>query len=271
MEKYNWKITSQIYEPTVQRILWDTREECPAGSQVGPEVRSLYLIECNVSGYGSVIINGKKFDVGPRCCYVMHAGDEITLKADEIDPKIALWCSFGGKRVGEILRAAGITAEQPFASAEKFDELLSVLERLYAISRKNDLGSELRKTSLLYEFLAILSKDKADMGCDLICDRAVTIMEGEYSKNISVSDIAAELGFDRSYFSTLFREHTGSTPYAYLTSIRMRRACDLLTDPSLSVSDIAEKVGIDPHNFSRIFKRKVGMSPAEYKKAKHIE
>ncbi len=266
MGRYTWQLISNASEPILQRILWDTREDCPAGSQVGPEIRSLYLIECNVSGYGSVIINGKEFKVGPRSCYILHPGDEVTLRADEVDPKIALWCTFGGARVGEILKLSGITAEQPFAPEEKFDRLLSILKRLYAIRQETDMGSELLKTSLLYEFLGVLSRGKTDVGRDLVCERAISIMESEYHTNISVSDIASELGFDRSYFSTFFKEHTGSSPYAYLTGLRIRRACDLLAESSLSVCEVSERVGIDPHNFSRIFKREVGVSPAKYTK-----
>ena len=47
MGNYTVKLVRSSSEPMLYRILWDTREDCPAGSQVGPEVRSLYLIECN--------------------------------------------------------------------------------------------------------------------------------------------------------------------------------------------------------------------------------
>jgi protein arginine kinase activator len=101
MGNYTAKLIKSSSEPMLYRILWDTREECPAGSQVGPEVRALYLIECNVSGYGAVRVNNKDFKVGPRCCYILRPGDEVTLYAAEKDPKISLWCIFGGARVSE--------------------------------------------------------------------------------------------------------------------------------------------------------------------------
>ena len=266
MGNYTAKLVKSSSEPMLYRILWDTREECPAGSQVGPEVRSLYLIECNVSGYGSVRVNNKDFKVGPRCCYILRPGDAVTLYAAKTDPKIALWCLFGGAMVGQILDAAGITADQPFAPEDKFDELFAILEKLHAVRLQTDMGSELVKTAYLYEFLSVLTRGRADAAKDIVCERAKSIMESEYARDISISDIASELGFDRAYFSILFKEYSGISPYAYLTGIRIRRACDLLNNSTLSISEIAEKVGIDPHNFARIFKRELGVSPNDYRK-----
>ena len=266
MGNYTAELIKSSSEPMLYRILWDTREDCPAGSQVGPEVRALYLIECNVSGYGAVTVNGKSFKVGPRCCYILRPGDEVTLYAAKKDPKIALWCLFGGARVGEILDAAGITADQPFAPEDKFDELYQILEKLHAVRLQSDMGSELVKTAYLYEFLSVLTRGRADAAKDVVCERAKSIMESEYSKDISITDIASELGFDRAYFSILFKEYSGVSPYAYLTGIRIRRACDLLNNSTLAISEIAERVGIDPHNFARIFKREVGRSPNDYRK-----
>ena len=266
MEKYSWQFVSNASEPMLHIIEWDTPDIVIPGYTVGPEVRRLYLIECNVSGYGTVTVNGREFGVGPRSCYILYPGDTVTLRADDNEPRIALWCLFGGARVGEILTAAGITAESPFAPEEKFDELLAIMEKLLAVSDKTDMGSELMKTAYLYEFLGTLSRDKHSLSRNVAAERAISIMETEYSGDLSVSDVARELGFDRSYFSTLFRESVGISPYSYLTRIRIRHACDLLTDSALAINDIAERVGIDPHNFSRIFNREVGLSPVEYRR-----
>ena len=252
-------------EPILARIAWDTPEDVPPGFVQGPEKRNLYLIECNYTGYGSAVINGKEFRVSPGKCYVVHPGCTLTLKADKTEPRRALWCIFGGSRAGEILCKAGITSDSPFAPDDRFEELFSILKRLYDVRLQNDMGSELIKTAYLYEFLGVLARGKADVGRNLLAERAVSVMETEYRNDITVSDVAAELGFDRSYFSTVFKECTGSSPYAYLTEIRIKHACDYLADTNMSISEIAEAVGINSHNFSRIFKRETGISPMEYR------
>lgn len=266
MEKYTWQFISKASEPMMHRIVWDTPEDVPPGSVCGPERRNLYLIECNVYGYGSFILNGKRFEIGPRKCYIIHPGDELTLIADEREPRIALWCFFGGARVGEILRSAGIDSSNPFAPDELFDELYGILKRLHTVRTENDMGAELIKTAYLYEFLGTLTRGRVDIERNIIAERAISIMETEYARDMSVSDIASELGFDRSYFSTLFKECTGTSPHTYLTGLRVRKACVLLSEKDMSVLEVAESVGINPHNFSRFFKRETGISPTKYKK-----
>lgn len=266
MEKFTYQFISKFAEPMLHRILWDTKEDVPPGFVQGPEKRNMFLIECNVSGYGKVIINGNEFQVTPRCCYIMRPGDVVTMIADEVDPRQALWCMFGGTKVNEILNNIGIDDRNPFIDQSRFDEVKAILEKLYAIRLKTDMGSELMKTAYLYELLGVISVGNPALERNIVAERAISIMETEYQKDMSVSDIAAELGFDRSYFSTIFKECIGTSPYAYLTMLRIRKACDLLESTDLSINQIAERVGIDPHNFSRIFKREIGILPIHYKK-----
>ena len=53
----------------------------------------------------------------------------------------------------------------------------------------------------------------------------------------------------------------------YLTSVRIRRARELLETTDYTVSEIGALVGYDnPLYFSRIFKKQTGVSPAGYRK-----
>lgn len=271
MDKFSYQFISKSAEPMLHRILWDTKEDVLPGTVQGPEKRNVFLIECNVSGYGKVIINGNEFQVKPRCCYIMRPGDIVTMIADDVDPRQALWCMFGGARVLDILDNVGINADNPFVNEEDFDEVKAILEKLYAIRLKTDTGSELLKTAYIYEFLGVISRGTSAIERNIVAERAISIMETEYSRNMSVSDIASELGFDRSYFSTIFKECTGTAPYEYLTLLRLRKACDLLCSTDLSINEVAERVGIDPHNFSRIFKRELGVLPVKYKNSLNKE
>ena len=90
-------------------------------------------------------------------------------------------------------------------------------------------------------------------------------MEMRYAEDLSVNDIATELGLERCYFSTLFKKKTGKTPHAYLNELRIKKACALLTDGNLSISETARAVGIDPVCFARVFKRQMGTVPGKYK------
>lgn len=81
---------------------------------------------------------------------------------------------------------------------------------------------------------------------------------------ISVSDLAEITGFSDAYFSKLFKNATGKSPYKYLTHCRMEKARDLLLGTDEPIIQVSFAVGIDNHSqFCQIFKRYYGFSPSE--------
>ena len=96
--------------------------------------------------------------------------------------------------------------------------------------------------------------------------KAMGIMEGNYPDLLTVEQLAAKVGLERTYFSSLFKEKTGFSPYQYLTRLRIQKARLLLTETNHSIAQIAELVGLDPRNFSRLFKKFTGKSPLTYRK-----
>jgi len=92
-------------------------------------------------------------------------------------------------------------------------------------------------------------------------------MEADYPEPLSVEDLSRTLGLERTYFSSLFKEKTGYSPYRYLTALRIKKACLLLAETDFSVAEVAELVGLDARNFARLFKKEIGKTPLEYKRA----
>lgn len=82
--------------------------------------------------------------------------------------------------------------------------------------------------------------------------------------DISIAGLAGQLGLNRSYFSTLFRQRTGLSPQQYLLKCRMEHARELLCGYGFTPGEAALAVGYpDIFAFSRMFKRYYGFSPSE--------
>ena len=90
---------------------------------------------------------------------------------------------------------------------------------------------------------------------------------GNYKEEITLSSAAEMAGFEKTYFSKLFRSITGFGFQDYLLQTRILAAEPLLKDPTRSINDVAEACGFSSGNyFGDVFKRYRGISPTEYKK-----
>lgn len=86
-------------------------------------------------------------------------------------------------------------------------------------------------------------------------------------ENIRVSQVAAHLGYNEKYLSTLFTAMTGESIKHYILCQKMEIAKRQLTNTNVPITAIAANMGFsDSHNFSTAFKKIVGMSPREYRK-----
>ncbi len=251
------------YEP----ILMDcTVENVAPGARARVSVnRSRYIIECNEDGYGTVTVNGRLIEIAPRTCYVVHAGASALYTSDSERPRRGIFASIAGVRVEQILAHAGITTESPMISSEHYDEVRRILYEMYSMRTERDGGAEFRRTGLVYELLGVISSDSVASDSETWVRRAIGVFETVYNTPVTVGDIAELVGYERTYFSTAFKEHTGMSPYEYLTALRIDKACLLLAEGT-SVGDTALSVGLDPRNFARVFSEVKGISPSEYKK-----
>ena len=110
------------------------------------------------------------------------------------------------------------------------------------------------------------SRQKKTDQKELYIQQAKNFMESEYMMGITVSELAARLGLDRSYFSNLFKQSQGKSPQQYLNEVRMSQAAAQLTEQGNTVTETAASVGYaDVFAFSRMFKQYYGVSPSEYR------
>nr|WP_239585641.1 response regulator [Lysinibacillus composti] len=103
-------------------------------------------------------------------------------------------------------------------------------------------------------------------GMNQVVIQAVSFIETNYFKEITLDDLSAEVGLSQSYLSTIFKKVTGKSFIEYLNDLRIEKAKQLLNTSNLKVFEVANKVGFnDPKYFSKQFKRITGISPNAYK------
>ncbi len=238
------------------------------GVRYGPVIRDIYIVECCTGGYGSVIINGTEFPIKSGDCYILFPGDIIVHTASEKEPRRGVWCAVDGIRIASYLKRAGITSCQPFAPKEAFQGITRQIDKMIDLKSDADSGANLRRQSCVYGlFGELLRYSKPASDTDSYIEKALHVIEAKYDRIESVSEIASDIGLERSYFSTLFKAATGASPYRYLSDVRIKKACAIMASGRCKISGVAKAVGIPPENFSRIFKRYTGKTPVEYMKS----
>lgn len=101
--------------------------------------------------------------------------------------------------------------------------------------------------------------------------KAMKFIHDNLGKEISLSDIADNVGINTSYLIRMFKAELEVTPLQYLTALRMERAKELLLDPKLTVKQISDQLGYsDMRSFVRFFKKAEGCTPNEYREKIHF-
>jgi AraC-type DNA-binding domain-containing proteins len=96
-------------------------------------------------------------------------------------------------------------------------------------------------------------------------DWAQKFIQDNYRSDITLEVIAGKLYLSPSYFSRIFKKHTGQGFSQYINSIRMEKAKSLLLTGKYSVAEVADRVGIqDPSYFHHIFKKYHNATPGYF-------
>lgn len=81
----------------------------------------------------------------------------------------------------------------------------------------------------------------------------------------NIDNIADDLHVSRTVLYQRFKEILNTTPAAFVTEFRLKRAMQLLKSGQYRVNEVSLMTGFsDAKYFARIFKQKVGMSPTKY-------
>ena len=100
---------------------------------------------------------------------------------------------------------------------------------------------------------------------------SVDFINTNYTSQKSINNLASSAGYSTVHFINLFKKHTGYTPKAYISLLRLKKAQYLLKNSFMSVGEISAECGFsDSLYFCRFFKLQCGMSPAEFRQAVKI-
>ena len=238
----------------------------------GPHRRNHYLFHYIIAGQGKLYVGEKVYPVGPGQGFLILPGQTTTYASDEKDPWEYTWIEFDGLRVRESLSLAGLGAAKPIytpatrAGGEKLRECMLQIVQDGEAKPIRQIGRGFLFLDQLAESSAARQHQSQRRLRDFYMKEALSFIEQNYQRDVSVEDIAAFCGLNRSYFGKLFRDTMGESPQAFLLHYRMAQAAQFLKETTQPVSAISTMVGYaNPLHFSRAFKSVYGISPRAYR------
>lgn len=100
-------------------------------------------------------------------------------------------------------------------------------------------------------------------------DTAIRILEylkDHISESFGLRDMAKHFGFNTQRISKLMKEYIGTSYKDYISTLRLRKAINMLIYSDLTIGEVAFECGFESANyFGDFFHGKMGMSPRNYR------
>ncbi|MCQ5201437.1 AraC family transcriptional regulator [Mordavella massiliensis] len=252
-------------------------EQCDPAHSFGPAARTHYLFHYVISGTGILMAqNSKKesveYHIKSGQGFMIFPHQICTYTADSELPWEYTWIEFDGLKAKEIMEMAGISPDSPIYKPRYKDISQQMVNEMLYIAQHSQ-ESPFHLIGHLFLFLDYLTRSHASPLVkqshrmrDFYIKEALSFIEQNFQNDISVEDIAAFCGLNRSYFGKIFHDTVGKSPQEFLISYRMSKAGELLKLTSLSIGDIGNAVGYSNQlHFSRAFKNTYGVSPRAWR------
>ena len=223
-------------------------------------------------GAGEAILEGKKFRLAPGDLVVVNPG---TLHEERSDAKAPLRLIFLAIRDFAVPGLpAGCLSQEKYRvlSCGEYQYKMDIYlrELLQETSSQIEFYQEISQglvsalLVLVMRLIRINPEDEAALSQE--CQKIKEYLDQNFTSPITLDSLSETVYISKHYLSHLFKEQTGISPIKYLTSKRMEKACELLSETELPVSEVSKAVGYEnPLYFSQVFKRVYGISPVKYR------
>jgi AraC-like DNA-binding protein len=91
-------------------------------------------------------------------------------------------------------------------------------------------------------------------------------------EHLNLEQLALSVNLSVTRFRSLFKTHTGRTPYQYVREMKMKRAREMAATTHLKINEILSLLEVgDQSHFHREFKKHYGVSLTQYRKQFHTD
>ncbi len=182
------------------------------------------------------------------------------------------WIGFKGKNIDDRVKAGFLSADRPIHHVGFSNQILSLFQEAYKTAMEEPAYSQQIMAGIVNHLIGmvyslerniILSKNSSQV--DMVSKARLRIRES-LETNLTIQQVAEEMGVSYSTFRKLFKEYTGIAPATYQQDLKLQRAKELLATTDESIKEIAYRLNFEsPDYFSSKFKIQTGLKPSEFR------
>lgn len=152
------------------------------------------------------------------------------------------------------------------------NELAKALEKIVKKIKNKNMLNTISKSVGSFSDISILDSEMYFKNTNYetwFIPKVLKYIEKNFSKKISVNDIADELEISSTYLNRKFKKETNYTFNSFLNKYRIQKSLEYIREEKLLIYEIANEVGFTEYKyFSRVFKKYLNHSPSDFMKLK---
>ena len=237
------------------------------------EALASYLFFRVREGEGILTYEGKTFPLTAGSCVFVDCHKAYSHATSPEHLWTLEWCHFNGPTLGYVYDKYVERGGRPAFTPQDPDAFAAVWQRLFDLAAGSDYVKDMKINESLGVLLTHLMveswhpEDAADLPTKKKSILPIkTYLDTHYAEKISLDDLSSKFYINKFYLTRVFKERYGQSINAYLLSVRITRAKQLLRFTDKSVEEIGFECGLGAlHYFSRVFKEVEGIPPTKYR------
>ena len=183
------------------------------------------------------------------------------------------WIGFKGQNMDVRVKNGFLSPEKPIYHVGFNDQIVGLYRNAYEEAINEAAYSQQLLAGIVNHLIGMMYSLERNISLGLykghveMINRARLRIREAVETNLTIQQIADEMGVGYSNFRKLFKEYAGISPSLYQQDLKLQRAKELLSTTDMSIKEIAYKLNFDsPDYFSAKFKIKTGRKPSELRR-----
>ncbi len=209
--------------------------------------------------------------------HTLHSGDRVTpetsLSTIMFEPSL-FSCNvpaiknFMDALLQKHIRLAPITNDS---------DIIDLFLKLYDAQNEQGDIATLKIASYVYALLALLRERclvdmQVQFSAKSTFGEIITYIQDNYQEPLTSSFLCKKFGYSQNYFSRRFIAETGMPPTAFIRTVRLENAAEMLRETDMTISSIALACGFTSTKyFTHCFRELYNITPGQFRNANHTE